>query len=71
VRLSKTETRWKTLHPIYNEKFQWDITLTECLQENAVVVFTVKDYDFLSKNDFLGEAIVPLALVSLYKNDTK
>jgi len=68
ARKSVTETRWKTVNPIYNETFQWDVTLAECLKESSVIIFTVKDYDYLSQNDFLGEAIVPLSMVRVKSN---
>lgn len=58
-----TEVKWKSLDPVYGEKFSWNVKKTECLNPNSVIVFTVRDYDYLSKNDFLGEAIVPLCLV--------
>lgn len=57
--------KWNNLNPVFEQTFYWSITADDCTQPSAVLVLTVKDYDLLNKNEFLGEAIIPLHLVSL------
>ncbi|MEQ2196440.1 hypothetical protein XENOCAPTIV_027706, partial [Xenoophorus captivus] len=47
----RTQVKLKTLHPVFDELFY----LYACL------TFTVMDYDWLSTNDFAGEAVAPLS----------
>lgn len=61
----------KTVNPTFNEKFHWDVSQEESGQEDAVILFTVKDYDFLSHNDFLGEAVVPFSKVVVLQQNFK
>ncbi|XP_035709370.1 protein unc-13 homolog 4B [Folsomia candida] len=63
IRTSRTKVQRKTVNPTFNEKFHWDVSQEESGQEDAVILFTVKDYDFLSHNDFLGEAVVPFSKI--------
>ncbi|CAL8119420.1 unnamed protein product [Orchesella dallaii] len=58
-----TAVQWKNLNPIFNETFHWRISPDDCLIQPATLVITVKDYDILTKNAFLGEALFPLHLV--------
>lgn len=51
----KTEVVKKTLSPVWEEGFELDIT-----DPQAVVVFQVWDWDFLSKDDFMGGIDIPL-----------
>ena len=62
-KLESTRTEWKTLNPIYDESFSWAIDEASCQLPSSVLRFTVRDVDVLSRNDFLGEAIVPLCQV--------
>ncbi|MEQ2188494.1 hypothetical protein GOODEAATRI_015668 [Goodea atripinnis] len=46
----RTQVKLKTLHPVFDE-----------LHRYACLTFTVMDYDWLSTNDFAGEAVAPLS----------
>ena len=39
------------------------VTLEQCRQETAMLLFTVMDYDVLTANDFAGEALLSLNTV--------
>ncbi|ODM95910.1 Protein unc-13 D [Orchesella cincta] len=58
-----TAVQWKNLNPTFNETFHWNISPNDCLQQAATLVVTVKDYDLLTRNAFLGEALYPLHLI--------
>lgn len=50
----------KTLNPVFDECFEFSVTLEQCLQESAMVGFTVMDHDVLTANDFAGECFLSL-----------
>lgn len=50
----------KTLHPHFDECFEFSVTLEQCSNECAMVCFTVMDHDVLTANDFAGEAFLAL-----------
>lgn len=39
------------------------VTLEQCRQETAMLLFTVMDYDVLTANDFAGEALLSLNII--------
>lgn len=51
----------KTLNPIFDECFEFSVTLEQCLLEGAMIAFTVMDHDVITANDFAGEAFFSLA----------
>jgi len=54
-------TSQKTLHPIFDECFEFGmIALEQCTQESAMIAFTVMDHDVITANDFAGEAFLSL-----------
>ena len=55
----KTQVVKKTLNPVWEEGFELDVT-----DPAAVVVFQVWDWDFLSKDDFMGGVDIPLVDVA-------
>jgi len=61
--LRKTKTHKKTLNPTFGETFEFFLERDAVESPSTVVRFTVKDVDVLSVNDFMGEALVPLARV--------
>ncbi|CAG7830335.1 unnamed protein product [Allacma fusca] len=61
VKSQKTEIIWKSQNPIFNQKFSWNVAEEKCKQLESVIVFTVRDYDRLTRDDFLGQAVVPIA----------
>lgn len=50
----------KTLNPIFDECFEFSVTLEQCLVDGAMIAFTVMDHDVLTANDFAGEAFLAL-----------
>ncbi|XP_069503301.1 BAI1-associated protein 3 [Ambystoma mexicanum] len=59
----RTQVKAKTLHPVYDELFYFSATLEQCRRKSACILFTVMDHDWLSTNDFAGEAILPMNVV--------
>ncbi|PAV70519.1 hypothetical protein WR25_19405 [Diploscapter pachys] len=59
VAVAKTKVVSKTLNPIFDETFEFQIPpkLAPC----AMIHFTVMDHDYLRSNDFAGEAFLELA----------
>ncbi|XP_064178440.1 BAI1-associated protein 3-like isoform X2 [Anguilla rostrata] len=57
----RTQVKPKTLHPVFDELFQFHVSPEQYRHSSSCVTFTVMDYDWLSTNDFAGEAIVPLS----------
>ncbi|KAG7492011.1 hypothetical protein MATL_G00010080 [Megalops atlanticus] len=57
----RTQVKPKTLHPVFDELFYFSVTPEQYRHRSACVTFTVMDYDWLSTNDFAGEAVAPLS----------
>ncbi|KAJ9577896.1 hypothetical protein L9F63_025242, partial [Diploptera punctata] len=57
----RTKTHKKTQFPLFDETFTLHLTAEQVQMKDGLVMFTVKDQDFLGMNEFLGEAIVPFA----------
>nr|XP_051686332.1 BAI1-associated protein 3 isoform X2 [Oryctolagus cuniculus] len=64
VRSQKTQVKARTLHPVYDELFHFSVPAEACRRRGACVLFTVMDHDWLSTNDFAGEAALGLGGVS-------
>ncbi|XP_030373043.1 BAI1-associated protein 3 [Scaptodrosophila lebanonensis] len=56
----QTNVHKRTLNPIFDECFEFSVTLEQCLTEGAMICFTVMDHDVLTANDFGGEAYLAL-----------
>ncbi|XP_051878181.1 BAI1-associated protein 3 isoform X2 [Pristis pectinata] len=56
----RTQVKNKTLHPIFDEQFNFTVTEEMCSNNIACIHFTVMDHDWLSTNDFAGEAVLLL-----------
>ncbi|XP_002012102.3 BAI1-associated protein 3 [Drosophila mojavensis] len=56
----QTNVHKRTLNPIFDECFEFSVTLEQCLTEGAMICFTVMDHDVLTANDFGGEAFLAL-----------
>uniref|UniRef100_A0A3P8NW68 BAI1 associated protein 3 n=1 Tax=Astatotilapia calliptera TaxID=8154 RepID=A0A3P8NW68_ASTCA len=54
----RTQVKLKTLHPVFDELFYFP---EQYRHRFACLTFTVMDYDWLSTNDFAGEAVAPLS----------
>ncbi|XP_064478757.1 BAI1-associated protein 3-like isoform X2 [Ornithodoros turicata] len=57
----KTKVQRKTLSPIFDESFEFPAPLERCRQEISLLRLTVMDYDVMLRDDFEGEAFVPLS----------
>ena len=59
TRLKRTTIKKKTLDPVWEESFDFEITEPKY----DMLKFTVYDYDKYTNNDFLGEASLPALAV--------
>ncbi|XP_073350945.1 BAI1-associated protein 3-like [Pagrus major] len=57
----RTQVKLKTLHPVFDELFHFHVSPEQYRHRFACLTFTVMDYDWLSTNDFAGEAVAPLS----------
>ncbi|NP_001186027.1 BAI1-associated protein 3 isoform 4 [Homo sapiens] len=64
VRSQRTQVKTRTLHPVYDELFYFSVPAEACRRRAACVLFTVMDHDWLSTNDFAGEAALGLGGVT-------
>ncbi|XP_054570128.1 BAI1-associated protein 3 [Eptesicus fuscus] len=60
VHSQRTQVKNRTLHPVYDELFYFSVPAEACRRRGACVLFTVMDHDWLSTNDFAGEAALGL-----------
>ncbi|XP_064637155.1 BAI1-associated protein 3-like isoform X4 [Lineus longissimus] len=58
--VQKTRIIKKTLHPLFDESFEFNVTADQCKESGAVVLFTVMDHDIMFTNDFAGEVVLSL-----------
>ncbi|XP_067211831.1 BAI1-associated protein 3 isoform X3 [Linepithema humile] len=56
----QTNVKKKTLNPMFDECFEFSVSVEQCRDLNAMVLFTVMDHDVLTANDFAGEAFLGL-----------
>nr|XP_045730585.1 BAI1-associated protein 3 isoform X3 [Mirounga angustirostris] len=63
VRSQRTQVKSRTLHPVYDELFYFSVSAEACRRRSACVLFTVMDHDWLSTNDFAGEAALGLGSI--------
>ncbi|XP_006874000.1 PREDICTED: BAI1-associated protein 3 [Chrysochloris asiatica] len=64
VRSQRTPVKTRTLHPVYDELFYFSVPAEACRRRAACLLFTVMDHDWLSTNDFAGEAALSLGSIS-------
>ncbi|XP_061181860.1 BAI1-associated protein 3-like [Saccostrea echinata] len=60
VPVQKTSIKKKTLNPVFDESFEFNVSIEQCRKRGAVLMFTVMDHDYVFENDFAGEAYVDL-----------
>uniref|UniRef100_G3SZM3 BAI1 associated protein 3 n=1 Tax=Loxodonta africana TaxID=9785 RepID=G3SZM3_LOXAF len=60
IHSQKTQVKARTLHPMYDELFHFSVLAEACCRWAACMLFTVMDHDWLSTNDFAGEAALGL-----------
>ncbi|XP_054445163.1 BAI1-associated protein 3 isoform X2 [Pteronotus mesoamericanus] len=63
VHSQRTQVKSRTLHPVYDELFYFSVPAEACRRPSACVLFTVMDHDWLSTNDFEGEAALALGSI--------
>ncbi|XP_036360291.1 protein unc-13 homolog D isoform X2 [Octopus sinensis] len=64
LRSQKTKIITRTLNPVFNSSFQFHNVLSELLKkQGAAVQILVYDYDKLKRDDFVGEAVIPLSSI--------
>ncbi|XP_069995655.1 BAI1-associated protein 3 isoform X6 [Penaeus vannamei] len=56
----QTNVHKKTLHPLFDECFEFPASLESCQAEGAMILFTLMDHDVITCNDFGGEAFLSL-----------
>ncbi|GFT35584.1 protein unc-13 homolog D [Nephila pilipes] len=56
----RTKVQKKTLFPLFDEAFEFRISSDLLHREGAGLCFSVMDHDMVTKNDFEGEAFLPL-----------
>ncbi|XP_022901984.1 BAI1-associated protein 3 isoform X2 [Onthophagus taurus] len=59
----QTNVHKRTLHPIFDECFEFSVSLEQCRAPGAMIAFTVMDHDVLTANDFAGEAFLGLGSI--------
>ncbi|XP_076324975.1 BAI1-associated protein 3-like isoform X2 [Tachypleus tridentatus] len=58
-----TKIQKKTLHPIFDESFEFNIAADRCRRGGVAVCFVVMDHDVMTRNDFEGEAYLQLQVI--------
>ncbi|KOC60100.1 BAI1-associated protein 3 [Habropoda laboriosa] len=58
-----TNVKKKTLNPMFDECFEFSVSVDQCRSPDAMVLFTVMDHDVLTANDFAGEAFLGLSTI--------
>ncbi|XP_058141536.1 BAI1-associated protein 3 [Dasypus novemcinctus] len=61
ARSQRTQVKARTLQPVFDELFHFSVPAEACRRRAACALFTVMDHDWLSANDFAGEAALGLA----------
>ncbi|XP_074121257.1 protein unc-13 homolog D isoform X1 [Sminthopsis crassicaudata] len=59
----ETQKFKKELHPLFDEAFEFLVSLESCQKEGNCLLLTVLDHDRLGTNDLEGEAFLPLNTV--------
>ncbi|EZA54548.1 BAI1-associated protein [Ooceraea biroi] len=59
----QTNVKKKTLNPMFDECFEFSVSVEQCRDPNAMMLFTVMDHDVLTANDFAGEAFLGLSTI--------
>ncbi|XP_043486497.1 BAI1-associated protein 3 isoform X1 [Polistes fuscatus] len=59
----QTNVKKRTLNPMFDECFEFSVSVEQCQSPDAIVLFTVMDHDVLTANDFAGEAFLGLSTI--------
>ncbi|XP_030195277.1 protein unc-13 homolog D [Gadus morhua] len=63
VETRRTQIRYCDLNPLFDEAFEFLVSLEQCRAPGACLVVTVLDYDKMTRDDFEGEAFLALKAV--------
>ncbi|XP_043520293.1 protein unc-13 homolog 4B isoform X10 [Frieseomelitta varia] len=70
VKLPKTHVQKENLYPLFDEIFNIPLTNEQRNMENAIVVFELKDKDFL-RSRFMAEAFLPFSEIAKTGSDQR
>ncbi|KAI4497086.1 hypothetical protein M0802_007832 [Mischocyttarus mexicanus] len=59
----QTNVKKRTLNPMFDECFEFSVSVEQCQSPDSIVLFTVMDHDVLTANDFAGEAFLGLSTI--------
>ena len=59
----QTDYKKKTLHPLWNEEFTFQVEKKIMEEDGNVIIFAVFDYDVFASNELEGEAVIPLKII--------
>ncbi|XP_020709879.1 BAI1-associated protein 3 isoform X2 [Athalia rosae] len=59
----QTNVQKRTLNPMFDECFEFSVSVEQCRSPDAMILFTVMDHDVLTANDFAGEAFLGLSSI--------
>jgi len=68
-RKQETKVHRKTLDPVFNESFKYEVPYGEVM--GKTLVFAVYDFDRFSKHDAIGEVRLPICQMDLASHSTK
>ncbi|XP_046560187.1 BAI1-associated protein 3-like isoform X1 [Haliotis rubra] len=60
ITVQSTQVIKKTLHPLFEESFEFAISPGECQHKGATLLFTIMDHDLVFQNDFAGEVYLAM-----------
>nr|XP_006815657.1 PREDICTED: BAI1-associated protein 3-like [Saccoglossus kowalevskii] len=67
--VKQTKVVKKTLHPLFEENFEFVVSTADCRHRGACVLLTVMDHDIILTNDYAGEAYLPLGSIPGLSHD--
>ncbi|ODM90587.1 Protein unc-13 D [Orchesella cincta] len=69
ISLHKSKVKKKTLFPWFDESFSSVVTIDPDELSHGILMFTLKDYGLLGKNDYIGDCYLPLKSVPFTNSD--
>ncbi|XP_048248797.1 BAI1-associated protein 3-like isoform X2 [Haliotis rufescens] len=60
ITVQSTQVVKKTLHPLFEESFEFAVNPGQCQHKGATLLFTVMDHDLVFQNDFAGEVYLAM-----------